>query len=70
MITEAAIRATLKSAPASGKKSIEMRGTHGDEKGTGRLVLIARVRPERVIAEWYAQWFRDGKKPFLGSARD
>jgi integrase len=62
MITEAAIRAMLKSAPTSGKKSIEMRGTHGDQKGAGRLVLVARVRPERVIAEWYAHWFRDGKK--------
>ena len=31
-------------------------------RGTGRLVLIVRAMPKRVIADWMAQQWRDGKR--------
>jgi integrase len=33
----------------------------GEGRGTGRLVLVLRAMPKRVIAEWMAKQYRDGK---------
>jgi integrase len=34
----------------------------GEGRGTGRLALIVKSRPNRVTAEWMAQQWRDGKR--------
>ena len=41
----------------------------GEGRGTGRLVLIVPAMPKRVIADWMAQQWRDGRrvKKKLGS---
>jgi integrase len=60
MITEAAIKSALKTAPNSGKSSIELKDD--GMRGEGRLALLIRVSDTRVSAEWYAVWFRNGKR--------
>ncbi len=69
MITEAGIKSLLKSGPTSGKKSLELRDPDGGARGSGRLALRVRVASNRLISEWYAAWYRDGKrrKTKLGS---
>jgi hypothetical protein len=62
VITEAGIKSLLKSAPTSGKKSLELRDPDGGARGSGRLALRVRVVSNRLIAEWYAAWYRDGKR--------
>jgi integrase len=57
MITEAGIRGALKLAPTSGKKSIELKDD--GERGAGRLMLLIRPMPKRIISEWYAVWHRE-----------
>ena len=59
MITDAAIKKALREAPTSGKKSIEL--SDDGPRGGGRLKLVIRVTEKRVIAEWYAAWWSDGK---------
>jgi integrase len=67
MITEKRIQKVIREAPASGKHSLELRD-HG-ERGAGRLTLVVRPMTGRVSAEWYAYFYRHGKrvKAKLGS---
>jgi hypothetical protein len=60
VITEATIRSALRSAPNSGMSIIELKD-HG-ERRAGRLALRIRVAKIRVTAEWYAVWYRAGKR--------
>jgi integrase len=59
LITEAAIRKAIASAPAMAK-SAELRD--GGERGSGRLLLVIRPYPDRVTAEWYAVTFRGRRR--------
>jgi integrase len=60
VITEATIRSALRSAPNSGMSIIELKDD--GERGAGRLALRIRVAKTRVTAEWYAVWYRAGKR--------
>ncbi len=58
-LTDGAIRRTLKEVELAGKqKSL----ADGEGRGVGRLVLQLRPMPKRVLAEWMAQQWRDGKR--------
>ncbi|MFI4973983.1 MAG: Arm DNA-binding domain-containing protein [Caulobacterales bacterium] len=59
MITEAAIKSAIRKKPASGK-TITL--TDDGARGEGRLVLQVRGPGERVIAEWYAAFYKDGSR--------
>lgn len=59
MITDQSIKKALRDAPTSGKASIEL--TDDGARGAGRLKLIIRVTKTRLIVEWYAQWYENGK---------
>jgi hypothetical protein len=52
MLSEAAIKSGIKSAPTSGKAKIELRD--GGERGAGRLMLLIRVGRNRITAEWFS----------------
>ena len=58
-LSDGAIRQALKRVELTGKQE---NLTDGEGRGTGRLVLIVRAMPTRVIAEWMAQQWRDGKR--------
>lgn len=58
-LTDGAIRQALKRVAENGKQE---NLTDGEGRGTGRLVLIVRAMPKRVIADWMAQQWRDGKR--------
>ncbi len=58
-LTDGAIRQALKRVEQTGKQE---NLTDGEGRGTGRLVLIVRAMPKRVIADWMAQQWRDGKR--------
>jgi hypothetical protein len=60
MITETQIKNAIRNAPASGKTSIELRDD--GERGAGRLALLIRPFKDRVTAEFYAVWYRGGKR--------
>jgi integrase len=60
MITDKKIQQVVRNAPASGKNVIELRDD--GERGTGRLVLVIKPRAGRVTVEWYAVFFRRGKR--------
>ncbi len=60
MITESQIKAALKRIGGGEKKSIDLRD--GGPRGAGRLAMIIRASGERVISEWYAIYFREGKR--------
>jgi hypothetical protein len=60
MLTEAQIRKAVAGAVASGKKSIEL--NDGGERGAGRLALLIRPSTGRMTVEWYAVWYREGKR--------
>ncbi len=59
MITDSAIKKALRDAPTSGKKSIEL--SDKGPRGAGRLKLVIRITESKIIAEWYAVFWRDGK---------
>jgi hypothetical protein len=67
MITESQIRSAIRRVGAGEHKSLDLRD--GGPRGSGRLALIVRAAGERVISEWYAVYFRDGKRKMakLGS---
>jgi integrase len=67
MITEKQIQKAIREAAAGGKAGKELRDD--GERGTGRLVLWIKPRGARVTAEWYAVFYRGGKraKAKLGS---
>src|SRR5438552_3753212 len=58
-LTESAIRKAVERADKT-QKQITL--TDGEGRGTGRLALILKPMPTRVVAEWMAQQWRDGKR--------
>jgi integrase len=67
VITDSQIKSAIKRI-ASGKKTrIELRDA--GERGAGRLMMILRKLGERVATEWYAVYYRSGKRAMtkLGS---
>ena len=58
-LSDLAIRRAIKQVELSGKQA---NLTDGEGRGTGRLVLVLKVMPTRVTAEWMAQQWRDGKR--------
>ena len=58
-LTDGAIRRAIKDAESAGKQKVL---ADGEGRGVGRLVLTVRPMPARVIAEWMAQQWRDGKR--------
>jgi len=59
MITESQIKAAVRSAPTSGKtKELKDDG----DRGAGRLALQVRALKSKVVAEWYAVYYRSGKR--------
>ncbi len=57
MITDSEIQKAIRSAEPGGR-AITLRDP--GERGAGRLTLVVRRGGERVAAEWYANWHRDG----------
>lgn len=58
-LTDGTIRRAIKQVELTGKqKSL----ADGEGRGVGRLVLALRPMPARVLAEWMAQQWRDGKR--------
>src|SRR5882724_353572 len=60
MITDKQIQKAMREAPASGKRSIELKDP--GERGAGRLAIVIRPMAGRVAAEWYAVCYRAGKR--------
>lgn len=60
MLTEAGIKAAIRKAQTSDKAQIVLKD--GGARGTGRLALIVRQMAARVSSEWYAIYFRSGKR--------
>jgi integrase len=58
-LTDATIRHALKRVEKSRKQETL---SDGEGRGTGRLVLFLRPMPKRVLAEWMAQQWRDGRR--------
>jgi hypothetical protein len=58
MITDASIKSAIARATAGAK--VELRDA-GD-RGAGRLVLLIRMGEAKAITEWYAVWYRAGKR--------
>jgi integrase len=61
MITDSQIKAAIKRVNA-GKSRVELRD-NGD-RGSGRLTLVVRNFRTQVACEWYALYYRDGKRRF------
>lgn len=61
MITDSRIKAAIKRVRTS-KSRIELRD-NGD-RGGGRLTLVVRSFRARITCEWYALYYRDGKRRF------
>src|SRR5271169_2871768 len=59
MITDKQIQKALRDAAAR-KKSIELKDP--GERGAGRLAIVIRPMATRVAAEWYAVFYRDGRR--------
>jgi hypothetical protein len=60
LITESQIKSALRAAPTCGKKSIELKDD--GSRGEGRLALVVRATETRIVAEWYAVYYRAGKR--------
>jgi hypothetical protein len=61
MITDSRIKAAIKRSRTS-KSRIELRD-NGD-RGGGRLTLVVRNFRTHITCEWYALYYRDGKRRF------
>lgn len=59
MINETTIRAGIRKVEG-GKATVELRDSGG--RGEGRLVLVIRTIGERAMPEWYAVWYRAGRR--------
>jgi integrase len=59
MITDASIKKAIKDA-LGGAGSVEIRDD--GMRGEGRLVFIVRVKEKRITQEWYASWWREGRR--------
>lgn len=60
MITDLSIKNAIGSVTAGRKPRVELKD--GGERGAGRLVLVVRLCTRRTAAEWYAQWYREGRR--------
>jgi len=60
VITDKKIQKMIREAPMSGKRSIELKDP--GERGSGRLAIVIRPMAGRVAAEWYAVYYRGGKR--------
>lgn len=60
MITEAGIKAAIRKAPDAGQTVAELRD--GGARGEGRLVMLVRPMKGRVSSDWYAVWYRNGRR--------
>src|SRR2546430_149222 len=58
-LSDGAIRQALKRVEKSRKQETL---SDGEGRGTGRLVLFLRPMPKRVLSEWMAQQWRDGRR--------
>ena len=58
-LSDGTIRQALKRVEKSRKQETL---SDGQGRGTGRLVLFLRPMPKRVLAEWMAQQWRDGRR--------
>jgi integrase len=58
-LTDGSIRRAIKDAEQTGKQKAL---PDGEGRGVGRLVLVVRPMPKRVLTEWMAQQWRDGKR--------
>lgn len=58
-LTDGAIRRAIKEVELTGKQRTL---SDGEGRGVGRLVLALRPMPTRVLSEWMAQQWRDGKR--------
>jgi integrase len=67
VITDRQVKKVIAEAPASGKKSIELK--EASERGSGRLAMIVRPGAGGVTAEWYAVYYVAGARKMakLGS---
>jgi integrase len=59
-LTDGTIRRGIKEVERTGKQKSLADG--GGGRGVGRLVLALRPMPNRVLSEWMAQQWRDGKR--------
>jgi integrase len=59
MITDKQIQKAIRQAPDGGKK-IELRDP--GPRGSGRLTVVVRSFPGHVAAEWYAVYYRGGRR--------
>src|SRR5712692_9102696 len=59
ILSDGTIRQALKRVEKSRRQETL---TDGEGRGTGRLVLFLRPMPTRVIADWMAQQWRDGRR--------
>jgi integrase len=60
MITESQIKAAVRRVTAGETPRIDLRDD--GERGAGRLALIVRRLGAKVATEWYAIYYRDGKR--------
>ena len=60
MITDKAIRAAITKVDLEGPGQITLKDPA--PRGSGRLVMIVRRHKTTTSSEWFAQWFRSGKK--------
>lgn len=60
MLTEAGIKAAIRHAPGSGRAQTIIKDA--GPRGAGRLALVVRPLATRIAAEWYAVYFRAGKR--------
>jgi len=60
MITDKQVQKAIREAPASGHASIELKDS--GERGAGRLAILIRPLAGRVATEWYAVYYRAGKR--------
>jgi hypothetical protein len=60
MITEAQIRSAIKRIAAGEKTRIDLKDD--GERGAGRLALVCRRMKTRIATEWYAIYYRKGRR--------
>lgn len=59
MLTDIAIKNAIRSCVAA---SATVTLTDGGQRGGGRLTLLVRPMSQHPTAEWYAAWYRDGRR--------
>jgi integrase len=64
MITDKQVLKAIRDVETGDKKAVELRDKTGD-RGAGRLILLARKIGKRGVAEWYAVFYRCGKRVWM-----